>query len=145
MTSFYPGERILTGQSKLSLSTGCLSMLSEGFKAIRDEETGNETFEVLPSNSHRLPEIISLQFLYDFIQKTKAFKVGLDTFVLVTCRVFLSDLTSVLWPCNRPGVEVLGTRVLMHSSTFLKYSYSYNLWVMYSYSYSMYSDFTSSL
>ncbi|KAI0210949.1 Serine/threonine-protein kinase 11-interacting protein [Lamellibrachia satsuma] len=69
------GERILTGQSKLSLSTGCLSMLSEGFKAIRDEETGNETFEVLPSNSHRLPEIISLQFLYDFIQKTKAFKL----------------------------------------------------------------------
>ena len=32
-----------------------------------------------------------------------------------------------------------------YSSTFLEYSYSYNLWVMYSYSYSMYSDFTSTL
>ena len=53
-------------------------MLNEGFRAIRDEETGNVTFDVLPSNTHRLPEVVSLQFLYDFIQKTKAFKVGLQ-------------------------------------------------------------------
>ena len=70
------GENILNGRSKLSLSTGCLSMLTDGFREIRDEETGNEAFEVLPPSSQRLPEIISLQFLYDFIQKTKALKVG---------------------------------------------------------------------
>ena len=47
----------------------------------------------------------------------------------------------------RPGAEVLGIRVLVYFSTFLKYSYSYSwkLWVMYSYSYSLsaYSDVLS--
>ena len=45
---------------------------------------------------------------------------------------------SVLGPYMGPMYSVL-----VYSSTLLKYSYSWKLWVMYSYSCSMYSDFMS--
>ena len=68
------GERILSGQSKLSLTTTCLSSLNEHFSNISTDDF-TTSFEVLPPNTPKLPEYHDLQFLYDIIQKTIALKV----------------------------------------------------------------------
>ena len=74
MIFFILGEKILSGKSKLSLTTKCLLLLSEGFRAISDSDF-HSSFEVLPGKSTRLPVLNDLQFLYDFVQKTVALKV----------------------------------------------------------------------
>ena len=70
------GERILDGESRLLLTTGCLAVVNDGFRAILDSNDANSSFEALPGNCWRLPDLDDLQFLYDFVQKTRSLKVG---------------------------------------------------------------------
>ena len=72
---FFPtGEKILSGQSKLSLTTNCLNILNDNFANISDEDF-TTSFEVVPPNTPKLPQYHDLQFLYDIVQKTIALKV----------------------------------------------------------------------
>ena len=74
MAVLFAGEKVLSGESKLSLTTNCLFMLSENFADISEEDF-TTSFEVLPANTPKLPQHHDLQFLYDFVQKTIALKV----------------------------------------------------------------------
>ncbi len=65
---------MLSGESKLSLTTNCLHILNEQFSNISEEDF-TTSFEVLPANSPKLPKYQDLQFLYDFVQKTVGLKV----------------------------------------------------------------------
>ncbi len=69
------GEKILTGRSRLSLTTSCLTILNDCFSTFCDDEDFTTSFEVPPPNSPRFPIFHDLQFLYDFVQKTVALKV----------------------------------------------------------------------
>ena len=71
---FSTGEKILSGQSKLSLTTNCLNILNDNFANISDEDF-TTSFEVVPPNTPKLPQYHDLQFLYDIVQKTIALKV----------------------------------------------------------------------
>ena len=88
----HTGDTILDGSRTLSLTTSCLNSLHADFLLLNAEVSesstlalGAGTFDVLPSNSATLPELVAVQYIYDFVQKTRSLKVS----VRVCMRVFV--------------------------------------------------------
>ncbi|CAH1775432.1 unnamed protein product [Owenia fusiformis] len=68
------GDKILHGESKLSLTTVSVIILNKSFTKICDIDQ-HTSFEVLPQHNTNVPLYHDLQFLYDFMQKTPSLKL----------------------------------------------------------------------
>ena len=74
LTCFFPGDRVLSGDARLSLTSQYIVILNEGFTHIQDVDF-QMSFEALPANGFSGPVMEQLHFLYDLIQKTPSLKV----------------------------------------------------------------------
>jgi len=70
------GDKVLNGQSKLSLTVALLRSLNEAFSIIVDNDEGcSNSFHVINSNGTDVDIINDIQFLHDFMQKVVGLKV----------------------------------------------------------------------
>lgn len=71
------GDRVLNGQSKLSLTVALLRNLNEAFSFIveNNEECGS-SFHVINTNNTKVEIFHDIQFLHDFVQKTVGLKLS---------------------------------------------------------------------
>jgi Leucine-rich repeat (LRR) protein len=71
------GDRVLSGQSKLSLTSALLRNLNEAFTAVvEDDEENGSSFHVINTDSTAVEIFHDIQFLHDFVQKTIGLKLS---------------------------------------------------------------------
>ncbi|XP_069674529.1 serine/threonine-protein kinase 11-interacting protein isoform X2 [Periplaneta americana] len=70
------GDKVLNGQSKLSLTVSLLKNLNDAFTLIVENEEVNNSFQVINTNNSKVEIFHEIQFLHDFVQKTIGLKIG---------------------------------------------------------------------
>ncbi|KDR23218.1 serine/threonine-protein kinase 11-interacting protein [Zootermopsis nevadensis] len=98
------GDKVLNGQSKLSLTSALLRNLNEAFTIIvENNEESDSSFNVINTTNALVEIFHDIQFLYDFVQKT----VGLK---LSNCAVTGDCGNSVLDICKFRNLKYLELR-----------------------------------
>ncbi|PSN37569.1 hypothetical protein C0J52_12646 [Blattella germanica] len=72
------GDKVINGQSKLSLTINVLKSLNEAFALITESDevcNSNGSFQVIDTNSSSVDKLHDIQFLHDFVKKTIGLKL----------------------------------------------------------------------
>lgn len=70
------GDKVLNGQSKLTLTVSLLRNLNKAFTAFVENDEGCSTFHVINTNDIQVEIFNDIQFLHDFVQKTVGLKIS---------------------------------------------------------------------
>jgi Leucine-rich repeat (LRR) protein len=86
------GDKVLNGQSKLSLSVALLRNINEAFTIIDENDEGcSSSFHVVSTNNTNAEMLHDIHFLHDFVQKTVGLKIS-DSAVAYDCDKGVLDI-----------------------------------------------------